>query len=94
MSDRRGLLMLALLTTAFLGPRTGEELVRHYRAADVFVFPSRTDTLGLVMLDMLRGHIEVGADRSGEQIRALLGLTDWCGIYEHGKDSCTGSAAP
>lgn len=43
----------------FLGPKYGEELVRHYRAADVFVFPSRTDTLGLVMLEAMACGIPV-----------------------------------
>ncbi|MGE0724536.1 MAG: glycosyltransferase family 4 protein, partial [Alphaproteobacteria bacterium] len=33
----------------FLGAKTGDELARHFAAADVFVFPSRTDTFGLVM---------------------------------------------
>ena len=43
----------------FLGPRYGEDLVRCYRAADVFVFPSRTDTLGLVMLESLACGVPV-----------------------------------
>jgi glycosyltransferase involved in cell wall biosynthesis len=45
----------------FLGPKYGEELVRHYRAADVFVFPSRTDTLGLVMLEAMACGVPVAA---------------------------------
>ena len=35
----------------FTGYKFGEELARHLAAADVFVFPSLTDTLGLVMLE-------------------------------------------
>lgn len=35
----------------WLGFRTGEALVREYALADAFVFPSRTDTFGLVMLE-------------------------------------------
>jgi glycosyltransferase involved in cell wall biosynthesis len=35
----------------WLGFRRGAELVREYAAADAFVFPSRTDTFGLVMLE-------------------------------------------
>jgi glycosyltransferase involved in cell wall biosynthesis len=35
----------------FVGAKFGEELTRHYSAADVFVFPSRTETFGLVMLE-------------------------------------------
>lgn len=35
----------------FTGYQFGEELASHLAAADVFVFPSMTDTLGLVMLE-------------------------------------------
>tara|TARA_Y100001933_G_scaffold243999_1_gene273194 strand:+ start:3106 stop:4131 length:1026 start_codon:yes stop_codon:yes gene_type:complete len=45
----------------FLGTRRGDDLVRHYRAADVFVFPSRTDTLGLVMLEAMGCGVPVAA---------------------------------
>jgi len=39
--------------TIFLGAKHGEDLARAYAAADVFVFPSRTDTFGLVLLEAL-----------------------------------------
>ena len=45
----------------FLGPRTGEPLVEAYAASDVFVFPSRTDTFGLVMLEALACGTPVAA---------------------------------
>jgi len=45
----------------FAGPRQGEDLARHYAAADVFVFPSRTDTFGLVILEALACGIPVAA---------------------------------
>lgn len=45
----------------FLGPKTGEDLVRHYAASDVFVFPSRTDTFGLVILEALACGMPVAA---------------------------------
>lgn len=45
----------------FLGPKTGDDLVRHYAASDVFVFPSRTDTFGLVMLEALACGVPVAA---------------------------------
>lgn len=35
----------------FTGPKFGEELARHYADGDVFVFPSFTDTFGLVILE-------------------------------------------
>ena len=45
----------------FTGAKTGEELARHYAAADVFVFPSRTDTFGLVLLEALAAGVPVAA---------------------------------
>jgi glycosyltransferase involved in cell wall biosynthesis len=45
----------------FLGTKTGEELAWHYRQADVFVFPSRTDTFGLVMLEAMACGTPVAA---------------------------------
>jgi len=37
----------------FVGTMAGEELASAYRAADCFVFPSHTDTFGLVMIEAL-----------------------------------------
>jgi len=45
----------------FLGPKTGEDLVRAYAASDVFVFPSKTDTFGLVILEALACGVPVAA---------------------------------
>ncbi|AXS41251.1 glycosyltransferase family 1 protein [Breoghania sp. L-A4] len=45
----------------FAGPRVGEDLVAHYAAADVFVFPSLTDTFGNVMLEALACGVPVAA---------------------------------
>ncbi len=45
----------------FLGPKTGDDLVRAYSASDVFVFPSKTDTFGLVMLEALACGVPVAA---------------------------------
>jgi glycosyltransferase involved in cell wall biosynthesis len=45
----------------FLGPLTGEALIRAYSASDVFVFPSRTDTFGLVMLEAMACGLPVAA---------------------------------
>lgn len=45
----------------FLGTRTGEALVEAYTSADVLVFPSLTDTFGLVMLEALACGVPVAA---------------------------------
>lgn len=59
----------------FVGTKTGPELAAHYQRADVFVFPSRTDTFGLVLAEAMacgtpvaafpvRGPIDVVKDPS------------------------------
>ncbi|HYB09859.1 MAG TPA: glycosyltransferase family 1 protein [Alphaproteobacteria bacterium] len=45
----------------FAGAKRGEELARFYSASDVFVFPSRTDTFGLVILEALASGLPVAA---------------------------------
>lgn len=47
--------------THFVGAKHGAELVGYYNAADVFVFPSLTDTFGLVMLEALACGVPVAA---------------------------------
>ena len=45
----------------FLGKRSGADLAGCYAGADVFVFPSRTDTFGLVMIEALACGTPVAA---------------------------------
>ncbi len=45
----------------FTGPRHGESLARAYAGSDVFVFPSLTDTFGLVILEALACGTPVAA---------------------------------
>ncbi|GAB6140943.1 bifunctional monoglucosyl/glucuronosyl diacylglycerol synthase [Methylosoma difficile] len=45
----------------FAGFKTGEPLAEYMAAADVFVFPSKTDTFGIVMLDALACGVPVAA---------------------------------
>jgi glycosyltransferase involved in cell wall biosynthesis len=47
--------------THFLGAKEGEELARAYAGADVFVFPSLTDTFGNVILEALASGLPVAA---------------------------------
>ncbi|HLI02155.1 MAG TPA: glycosyltransferase family 1 protein [Acidimicrobiales bacterium] len=54
------------------GRLVGEPLADAYRHADVFVFPSRTDTLGLVMLEALASGLPVVAAESPAS-REVLG---------------------
>jgi glycosyltransferase involved in cell wall biosynthesis len=45
----------------FLGYRKGKQLAEVYQSADVFVFPSKTDTFGLVMIEALACGVPVAA---------------------------------
>lgn len=45
----------------FVGKKVGTELADHYRSADVFVFPSKTDTFGIVLIEALACGIPVAA---------------------------------
>lgn len=45
----------------FTGAKRGEELAAHFRSADVFVFPSRTDTFGLVLLEAMASGRPIAA---------------------------------
>jgi len=47
--------------TVFRGARFGEDLAAHYAGADVFVFPSLTDTFGLVILEAMATGTPVAA---------------------------------
>jgi glycosyltransferase involved in cell wall biosynthesis len=43
----------------FAGARRGEELAQHYASADVFVFPSYTETFGNVVLEAMASGLAV-----------------------------------
>ena len=57
----RAALETAYPATTFLGIKTGEDLAEVYSSADVFVFPSRTDTFGIVLLEALASGLPVAA---------------------------------
>jgi glycosyltransferase involved in cell wall biosynthesis len=51
--------------TYFVGYLMGTELAAAFASADAFVFPSRTETLGLVLLEAMAAGCPVVAARSG-----------------------------
>lgn len=67
----------------FLGTRQGAELASIYASSDVFVFPSKTDTFGLVMLEAMACGVPVAGypvqgplDIIGAQGRGCQGTLD------------------
>jgi glycosyltransferase involved in cell wall biosynthesis len=45
----------------FLGAKKGKDLAQLYAAADLFVFPSKTDTFGLVLLEAAASGLPIAA---------------------------------
>lgn len=64
----------------FLGAKFGDDLAALYAAADVFVFPSKTDTFGLVMIEALAAGTPVAA----YPVQGPLDVVgrDGCGPFE------------
>jgi glycosyltransferase involved in cell wall biosynthesis len=64
--------------TKFLGRKTGEDLAVHLAAADVFVFPSLTDTFGIVLLEAMASGLPVAAyPVVGPRDVVVHGKTGW-----------------
>lgn len=57
----RAQLSKAYPDAVFLGAKHGEELADIYASSDVFVFPSLTDTFGLVLLEALASGVPIAA---------------------------------
>ncbi len=45
----------------FVGKKKGKELADYYRSSDVFVFPSKTDTFGIVLIEALACGLPIAA---------------------------------
>lgn len=56
-----GVLQRAFPDAEFCGKLEGKALADAYRRADVFVFPSRTDTFGIVLIEALASGLPIAA---------------------------------
>lgn len=66
----------------FVGSKFGDELTQYYQAADVFVFPSRTDTFGLVNVEALACGVPVAAYPVRGPLEILDGAPPGCGALD------------
>lgn len=71
----------------FLGTREGKALAKIYAAADVFVFPSRTDTFGLVLLEALASGLPVAA-LPIPAVEAVMGTAPVCALDNDLRAAC------
>lgn len=78
--------------TVFAGFQTGEALANYMAAADVFVFPSRTDTFGIVMLDALACGVPVAAYPVQGPLDVLVDNKTGC-MRENLEDAINGALA-
>ncbi len=79
--------------THFVGYLAGDELASAYASADAFLFPSSTETLGLVLLEaMAAGCPVVGANRGGIPDIVTDGVNG-CLYEPDGPDGGAGSLA-
>lgn len=74
----------------FLGPKTGEDLAAHYADADVFVFPSLTDTFGNVVVEALASGLPVAAFPVMGPID-IVGSTDGGVLSNDLREACLGA---
>jgi glycosyltransferase involved in cell wall biosynthesis len=75
-AERRLRQIFADLPVTFVGALYGEELAAAYASADIFAFPSSTETLGLAVIEaMAAGLPVVGARRGGVPDIVLDGAT-------------------
>lgn len=58
---QRAKLAAAFPDTVFVGMKQGRDLARHVAGGDVFVFPSLTDTFGVVLLEAMACGLPVAA---------------------------------
>lgn len=63
----------------FTGPKFGEDLTQYYQKSDVFVFPSRTDTFGLVNVEALACGVPVASYPVRGPLEILDGASPGCG---------------
>jgi glycosyltransferase involved in cell wall biosynthesis len=73
----------------FVGTRSGRELAGFYAGADVFAFPSRTDTFGLVMIEAMACGTPVAAFPVSGPVDVLNRQS---GVMDERLESAIGSA--
>lgn len=85
--------LLAGTPTVFHGPLTGDELASAYASADAFLFPSTTETLGLVLLEAMASGLPVVAARSAPTLELVDGDRETAALLFDPRDPRTIAAS-
>ena len=88
---QREALAAAYPEVVFAGAKFGAELAAHFACADVFVFPSLTDTFGLVLLEAMAAGTPVAAFSAAGPIDLVPG--SGAGVLAPGQSSGLREAA-
>ena len=72
----------------FLGFRSGTELEEAYRSGDIFVFPSVTDTFGLVVVEAMASGLPVAAFKDATGVTDIVINGETGCLHENLLDAC------
>ena len=84
---QRARLQAAYPHVLFVGMQRDNELARHYASADLFLFPSLTDTFGNVTLEAMASGLGVVAfDTAAAAVHLRHGENGWLATRQRGSD--------
>jgi len=75
----------------FTGAKFDTDLARHFADADVFVFPSKTDTFGLVIIEAMASGLPVAAYPVSGPVDIIPGSKGGC-VHEDLQTACLTAA--
>lgn len=74
----------------FVGAKEGDELAQYYREADIFVFPSKTDTFGIVLIEAMASGLPIAAYPVSGPIDVVT--KDFLGVLDENLDKAAKGA--
>lgn len=88
----RGLLAAQGLSQHFAGVRRGTDLAAHYASADLFLFPSLTETYGNVVAEAMASGLPVVAYRSAAAAELIVDGANGVSVHAGDESAFVGAA--